>query len=70
LRLEWGKREFALAFGLGGLSFFSRRHFLTIEQAQPTFNRRTGDLNGSLSGSARFISLLMVTARFFCMNQR
>ncbi|MGC9943699.1 MAG: hypothetical protein ABSE48_17880 [Verrucomicrobiota bacterium] len=27
-------------------------------QARRTFDRRTGELNGSLSGSARFISLL------------
>jgi hypothetical protein len=29
-------------------------------QVQRTFDRRTGELNGSLSGSARFISLLTV----------
>ena len=35
-------------------------------QVQRTFGRRTGELNGSLSGSARFISLLtiMEDARF------
>jgi hypothetical protein len=29
-------------------------------QVQRTFNRRTGDLNGSLSGSARFTLLLKI----------
>src|SRR4051794_30220753 len=35
-------------------------------QVQRTFDRRTGELNGSLSGSARFTSLLtiMKNARF------
>jgi hypothetical protein len=41
-------------------------------QAQRTFDRRTGELNGSLSGSARFTSLLpiMENTRFFTVKQR